>query len=110
MLSCFGVIAIACIAPLASLPILIYWVCIFLTRSSATCEIVSNSVLNNLPNVLVDPAAYLKYCLMLNLFFSKEFVNASVDVLIVRISAENLPVALIALSRSVCNVRWASAA
>ena len=43
---------IAFIAPFASRPSFIYCVCNFLTRSSDTFPIVSNSDLNNLPKSL----------------------------------------------------------
>ena len=94
-----GLTAIALIAPFASLPILIYWVCIVLTRSSATLPIVLNSVLNNLPKDLVAPPAYLKYSRVENLFRSKESVKASVELLMLVMLASNFPVALILLIR-----------
>ena len=87
-----GLTAIARIAPFASLPSLIYWVCKSLTRSRATLLIVSNSVLKNLPNVLVAAPEYLKYSPIENLFFSREFVKESVVVFTFFIVAENCPV------------------
>jgi hypothetical protein len=97
-----GLTAIDCNDPFAERPILIYWVCIVLTRSSATLPIVSNSDLNSLLNVFVEPAANLKYSLVENLFLSKESVNDSVVLFISLMPAENLPVALIELIKLLC--------
>ena len=88
-----GLTAIACRAPLAPLPILIYWVCMSFTRSRATLFNVSNSDLNNLPKVFVAAPVYLKYSLELNLFLSNASVKDSVLDVTLRIDAWNCPVA-----------------
>ena len=53
MLSMVGRIAIDCIAPFASRPSFMYWVCRVFTRSIAVFSIVENSAPKLLPKVLV---------------------------------------------------------
>ena len=95
---------------MASRPILIYWVCNFLTRSSATLPIVSNSALNVLPKVFVAAPAYLKYSRIENLLFSSELVKDSAVVLTVRSSAEKEPIELILPIKFLCRDFCAAAA
>ena len=86
-------------APPASRPSLINCVCSVFTLDLATCSIVLNSVLNSFPKVLVEPAAYLKYCPIENLFFSSDVVNAWVALCTVVKDAPNFLVALIELTK-----------
>ena len=89
----------AFIAPLPSRPSLINCVWIVFTRSVATFSIVENSLLNSLPNVLVDAPAYLKVSPKPSLFLSRALVKDSAVVDIVLTLAANFPVALILLIR-----------
>ena len=102
-----GLILSAFIAPSASRPILMYWVCRSFTLSRATLPISSHSALNFLPNGAIEPAAYLKVCPIVSLFFSRAVVNACVADVTSTMLARNAPVLLIDCIRLVC-IDWIS--